>query len=208
MARYGFVIDTTRCVGCNLCSMACKVENHLGEGVWWSRAKTEEGELDAKPSGVWPDNLTMAFHTYSCQHCDKPACVDVCPVGATYKDPATGIVHQDYEACIGCQACVAACPYEGVRTYNGEEPRYFLDFETGNPDAPAHQAGVVEKCTMCAHRVDKGGRPACADVCRESARFWGDLDDPESDVSKLLATREYRQLMASAGTEPNVYFLV
>lgn len=208
MARYGFVIDTKRCVGCNLCSMACKVENNLPEGLWWTRARTEGSEVDGTPVGEWPDGLSLSFYTYACQHCDDPACAAVCPVGATYKDAETGIVLQDPEICIGCGTCIAACPYEGVRTLVEQEPTWFLDFPVGSPNAIKHQAGVVEKCTMCAHRVAKNERPACADVCRQSARFWGDLDDPESEVSQLLASRECKQLLTSGNTGPNIYYLV
>ncbi|PNV68752.1 4Fe-4S dicluster domain-containing protein [Enteroscipio rubneri] len=208
MTRYGFVIDTTRCVGCNFCSMACKVENNLPEDVWWSRAYTDGGEVEQTPSGEWPDNLHMAFMTVGCQHCDNPACVKACPVGATYKDADTGIVRQDFDKCIGCRMCMAACPYSGVRTFNWEEPKYFLDFPVGSADAPKHQKGVVEKCTMCWHRIAKGERPACADVCRTLARHWGDFDDPDSEVSKLIRDRPYKQLLADEGTGPCVYYLV
>lgn len=130
------------------------------------------------------------------------------PVGATYKDADTGIVRQDTDKCLGCRMCMAACPYTGVRAFNWEEPQHFLDFPVGNADAPAHQQGVVEKCTMCWHRIAKGERPMCADVCRAMARFWGDFDDPESEVSKLIKNRPYKQLLASEGTGPCVYYLV
>lgn len=208
MARYGFVIDTTRCVGCNLCAMACKVENNIPEGVWWNKAKTEGSDNHFAPTGEWPDNLSLSFYTYSCQHCDNPACVAACPTGATHKDEETGIVRQDWNACIGCGSCIAACPYEGVRTLMEGEPKYFLDFQVGSLDVAPHQQGVVEKCDMCWHRVEKGERPACADVCRQMARYWGDFDDPESEVSKLIASRSYKQLLADEGTGPNIYYLV
>lgn len=118
-----------------------------------------------------------------------------------------GIVTIDWETCIGCKTCITACPYDGVRTYVDGEPSYFLDFAVGDASIPAHKANVVEKCTFCVHRVDRGERPACVDICRAMARFWGDLDDPGSDVSKLLAEREYDQLLAESGTGPNVYLL-
>lgn len=205
--RYGFVIDMQRCIGCHTCSVACRTENNLPEGVWWNRTLTEGGDEMDTPSGEFPD-VAMSYYTVACQHCSKPACADVCPVGATYKDEETGIVHQDYSKCIGCQMCISACPYEGVRHFNDGEPTWALDFAMGDPDVPAHRANVVEKCTMCAHRVARDEEPMCVKVCPTRARFWGDLDDPESEVSKLIAEREYKQLLAEEGTEPNVYYLV
>ena len=95
-----------------------------------------------------------------------------------------------------------------MRTFNWEEPKHFLDFPVGNVDAPKHQKGVVEKCTMCWHRIAKGERPACADVCRVMARYWGDFDDPDSDVSKLIQERPFKQLLPEKGTGPCVYYLV
>lgn len=208
MARYGFVVDTTRCIGCNFCSLACKVENNIPDEIWWTKAYTDGGEVEQTPAGEWPDNLSMAFMTVGCQHCDNPSCVKACPVGATYKDADTGIVRQDMDKCIGCRMCMAACPYSGVRSFTWEEPKYFLDFPVGSVDAPKHQKGVVEKCTMCWHRIAKGERPACADVCRTMARYWGDFDDPDSEVSKLIRERPSKQLLASEGTGPCVYYLV
>ncbi|RDC03132.1 4Fe-4S dicluster domain-containing protein [Eggerthella lenta] len=206
MTKYGMAIDMRRCFGCKSCAVACKCENNLPDGVWWNQAKTVGGEVDDTPAGEAPSELSMKFFTFACQHCDKPACVEVCPTGASAKRD-DGIVTVDYEACIGCKSCITACPYEGVRTYIDGEPAWFLDFAVGDIDAPAHRANVVEKCTFCAHRIDRGERPACVDICRAQARFWGDLDDPDSDVSRLLAEREYEQLLIENGTGPNVYLL-
>ena len=144
----------------------------------------------------------------ACQHCENPACAKVCPVGATYKDPETGVVRQDYDKCIGCRMCMAACPYNGVRSFNWEEPKYHLDFATGDADAPAHQKHVVEKCTFCYQRTSQGNDPACMRLCPGRARHWGDLDDPESEVSQLVRKREVKQLLPEKGTEPSVYYLV
>ena len=208
MSRYGFVIDTRRCVGCNYCTMACKVENNLPEGTFWSRALTDGGEVEYTPSGEYPDGLSMSFLTLACQHCENPACVKVCPVGATYKDPETGIVRQDYDKCIGCRMCMSACPYTGVRSFNWEEPKYSIGFATGDADAPTHQKHVVEKCTFCYQRTSQGETPACMELCPVRARFWGDLDDPDSEVSKLVRERSYKQLLPDEGTKPSVYYLV
>jgi len=209
MARYGMAVDVRRCIGCNACTISCKSANNVPEGNLWTRCIVEgsdEIEPDV-PLGEMP-NPHMRWVTVGCQHCSKPACVEACPTGATWKDEETGIVRQDYDKCIGCQMCVAACPYEGVRSYNEGDPKYAMAFATGDADTPAHQANVVEKCTFCHQRVERGEVPACMDLCPARARFWGDLDDPESEISKLVASREYMQLLPEMGTEPNVFFLV
>ena len=159
------------------------------------------------PSGVYPD-VKMRTMTVSCQHCENPACVKACPVGATWKDSETGIVHQDYDKCIGCRMCMAACPYTGVRSFNWQEPKYALDFATGDADVPAHQKHVVEKCVFCFQRLEKGNEPACMMLCPGRARYWGDLNDPDSEVSRLIREREYKQLLPEKGTKPSVYYLV
>ena len=146
MAHYGMVIDTKRCVGCNACTTACKIANNVPEGIFWTRALTDGGDAPDTPKGTFP-NVQMRYITVGCQHCENPACTKVCPVGATYKDPETGIVRQDYDKCIGCRMCIAACPYTGVRSFNWQEPAYPMDFAVGDADAPAHQKHTVEKCT-------------------------------------------------------------
>ena len=130
MTHYGFAVDTRRCIGCHTCSVACRIENNLPKGIWWNNALTDGGENMDTPSGVFP-NVKMSYVTVACQHCENPACVKVCPVGATYKDPETGVVRQDYDKCIGCRMCMAACPYTGVRSFNWEEPKYTIDFSVG-----------------------------------------------------------------------------
>ena len=207
MTKYGMAIDMRRCFGCKSCVMACKTENNVPDGIWWNNTVTVGGAVENTPAGSKPDELSMKFFTFACQHCDEPACVAVCPTGATTKREEDGIVTIDWETCIGCKTCITACPYEGVRTYVEEEPSYFLDFPTGDAAVPPHRAKVVEKCTFCMHRIDRGERPACADVCRVQARYFGDLDDPDSTISKLLKEREYDQLLTEYGTGPNVYLL-
>ena len=207
MTHYGFAVDTRRCIGCHTCSVACRIENNLPKGIWWNNALTDGGENMDTPSGVFP-NVKMSYVTVACQHCENPACVKVCPVGATYKDPETGVVRQDYDKCIGCRMCMAACPYTGVRSFNWEEPKFVIECDTGAVDTPAHQKHVVEKCTMCWHRIARGEEPACIEICPERARFWGDLDDPSSEVSRLIRECETKQLLASEGTNPSVHYLV
>ena len=210
MTHYGMVIDTKKCIGCHVCAMACKVENNLPNDVWWNRILTDNGGgvgFDMV-GGSYPDNLQLGFIAMGCQHCENPACVKVCPVGATYKDPETGVVRQDYDKCIGCRMCMSACPYTGVRSFNWEGPSYHLDFSVGDVDVPVHQKHVVEKCTMCWHRIAKGLAPACVEACSARARHFGDLDDPNSEVSQLIRDREYKQLLPERGTDPSVYYLV
>ena len=112
--HYGMVIDTKRCVGCNACTVACKMANNVPQDIFWTRALTDGGEMMDTPAGEFPD-VSLRYITVSCQHCENPACAKVCPVGATYKDPETGVVRQDYDKCIGCRMCMSACPYPGVR---------------------------------------------------------------------------------------------
>ena len=207
MTHYGMAIDTRRCVGCNACTTACKMANNVPAGVFWTRALTDGGDAPDTPAGTFP-SVRMSYLTVGCQHCENPACVKVCPVGATYRDEATGIVRQDYDKCIGCRMCMSACPYTGVRSFNWEEPQYFLDFPTGDPAVPAHEKHTVEKCTMCWHRQAQGLQPQCVVSCPTHARFWGDLNDPDSEVSRLVAARSWEQLLPEMGTEPNVYYLV
>ena len=209
MTRYGMAIDTVHCVGCDQCSVVCKMEHNLPDGLWWSRARTQGAVIgfgEGVPAGKYPDTLSMYWFTLACQHCAEPACVEVCPTGASAKRE-DGIVTVDWEKCIGCNSCVAACPYEGVRTLSGDAPEWFLEFATGDAAMPEHKPNVMEKCTFCVERIDRGEKPACIDVCQACARYFGDLDDPESEVSKVLVEREYDQLLADMGTGPNVYFL-
>jgi molybdopterin-containing oxidoreductase family iron-sulfur binding subunit len=205
--RLGLVIDTRRCMGCHTCALSCKSENNLPDGNFWNRVLTIGGEAIDTSAGVYP-NATKSYRTLSCQHCENPACTRVCPVGATYKDEANGIVHQDYDKCIGCRMCIAACPYTGVRNFNWEEPRYSIDITLGGSNVASHQKHTVEKCTLCSHRLAEDLRPACVTSCPAYARYSGDFNDPVSEVAQLLATRQYEQLLPEEGTNPSVYYLV
>lgn len=214
MARHlGMVIDSKNCISCSACMTACKVENNVPKGTFWNRVFTDGGENADTPSGKYPakgegSTLKMNFLPVACQHCENPACVKVCPVGATYKDPETGVVRQDYDKCIGCRMCMAACPYAGIRSFNWEEPQSFIDHAMGDADVPIHQKHVVEKCTMCWHRLAKGLQPACVEACTAKIRYFGDLSDPNSEVFQLISSRESMQLLSSEGTNPSVYYLV
>lgn len=203
--RYGMAIDVARCTGCHACAVACKVENNLPDGMWWNRILTVGGQSMDTPLGNFP-NLNMQFLPVNCQHCENPACVKACPVQATYKRE-DGIVVQDSDKCIGCRFCMVACPYSGTRQFNWKEPEYAIEVSMGNENAESHNFNVVEKCTFCSHRLAKDELPACVEACPNLARFFGDLDDPNSDVSKAIAGREYFHLLEEKGTKPSVYYL-
>ena len=129
----------------------------------------------------------------------------VCPTKATFKRD-DGIVTVDEETCIGCKSCMEACPYD-VRRLIENEPEYYLELPIGDPAAKSHKGGTVEKCDFCAGRIDRGEKPACMELCPGRARYWGDLDDPESEVSQFLSGRNATVLLEEEGTSPSVYYV-
>ena len=157
MSRKAIITDLNRCVGCLACSVACKVQNEVPIGSYWNKV-VRMGPVPKEEGGQFP-NVEMYFLPLSCQHCANPECVNVCPTGATYKRE-DGIVVVDSEQCIGCQACVGACPY-GVR---------YLDANN-----------VAQKCNLCADQVADGGLPQCVTQCGGLARFYGDADGDVRD---------------------------
>uniref|UniRef100_A0A7C5RSB4 4Fe-4S dicluster domain-containing protein n=1 Tax=Thermomicrobium roseum TaxID=500 RepID=A0A7C5RSB4_THERO len=226
MARYAMVIDLDRCTGCRACMMACKVENNTPEANFWMYVfRFEEGQYP---------NTHIWFMPRPCMHCDNPPCAKVCPVGARYKR-LDGLVATDWDRCIGCRYCEVACPY-GVNYFNWKKPskNYYLDWQdedvqkvTGgavppyrNPDLDqpygverrrtaggGRLMGVIEKCTFCVHRVERGQQPACVQNCPLFALHFGDLDDPNSTVSQLLRRKPSFRLLEELGTEPRVYYV-
>ncbi len=146
-----------------------------------------------------------------CNHCENPACVRVCPVKATFQRP-DGIVMMDYHRCIGCRYCMAACPY-GARSLNWRDPRS-LDkdgkpfIKTLNREFPTRTRGVVEKCNFCAERLAVGKMPACVEVCKDNEIVFGDLEDPKSEVRKLLREHFVIRRKPQLGTNPQVYYIV
>ncbi len=153
-------------------------------------------------------NITMTFYTKACQHCAKPACMEICPPEAIYKDPDTGIVDTHFDKCIGCDQCITACPYD-VRHHNSAEETFFSpDKPIGGQGINKHKANTVDKCTFCSHRLPQGKKPACVDCCPAAARTFGNVQDLTSDAYRILSSRESKQLIPEKGTEPSVYFLL
>ena len=179
MTRYAMVMDTRRCIGCQSCTAACIIHNELPTGIVYNPVTT------VGPAGTFPD-LTLSFLPLICMHCDDPPCVDACPTTASVRRD-DGIVHVVDDKCVGCLSCIMACPY-GARHHN-------------------HQTGTVAKCNFCMDRVDQDKPPHCVATCHQKARIFGDLDDPDSDVSKLLKNNRTAQLLGELNTNPSVFYI-
>ena len=179
------------------------MQNSVPDGMAWNRVLTEGADYLDGAVGEYP-NLSRSYLPIACQHCENPACLKVCPTGATYKDEM-GRVEIDYDKCIGCRMCMAACPYN-ARVFNWEEPRRDPDFNYGDKDVPVRPKGVAEKCTMCKERTDRGEEPMCVQNCPYEARTFGDLDDPESEISKLIREKKAGVLLEEQGTRPQVHY--
>lgn len=205
MTRYGMAIDLSRCIGCNTCAVACKVSNNLPKDVWWNVVHTEGRDFADTSKGTYGGEMQLSWLPVNCMHCENAVCEEVCPTGATVKRD-DGIVTVDEETCIGCKSCMEACPYD-VRRLIENEPEYYLELPIGDPAAKSHKGGTVEKCDFCAGRIDRGEKPACMELCPGRARYWGDLDDPESEVSQFLSGRNATVLLEEEGTSPSVYYV-
>jgi molybdopterin-containing oxidoreductase family iron-sulfur binding subunit len=221
--RWVMVIDLRKCVGCHACTIACVAENKLPPGVVYRPVM--EREIGTYPS------VTRQFIPRPCMQCDNPSCTPVCPVNATYTN-AEGVIVVDYEQCIGCRACVVACPY-GARTadfgYTYTEELPVLDgtivgretaddyeraasYEYGKEWArEGHRSspiGNVRKCHFCLHRIHEGELPACVTTCIGRATLYGDANDADSLVSELIKQTNAIRLKEELGTSPKVYYLV
>jgi tetrathionate reductase subunit B len=197
--KWGMVIDLNRCRDdCDRCLLACREENNValhGDERWdihWIRKVTIRSE---DSPGHREQSLPIL-----CNQCDEPPCAQVCPVQATYKRD-DGIVIIDHHRCIGCRYCVVACPYN-ARFFNFRE-----NHEWPNKKYPKRSHGVAESCNFCAHLLDDGKLPACVTACPTGALIIGDLNDPESEVSRLIASLPVKRLRDDLGTKPKVYYI-
>ncbi len=236
MPRWAMVIDLDKCVACQACTVACRMENNtpvvppeqaaMGRAFHWNDVYPWETASE----GEYP-HVKVVYLPIPCQHCESPPCVRVCPVQATYVGEE-GIVRQNYLRCIGCRLCTVACPY-AVRQFNWFAPSWVpplgehltpdrVEYPGGIEGPAVRGKGVVEKCTFCIHRLEKAraraaseGRPfrsdeyvpACVQTCVGRARFFGDLDDPQSTVSKYVADQRAFRLQEELGTRPKVIYL-
>ncbi len=177
--RYALAMDAKKCIDCKACVVACRAENGvpLGKSRNW---------INEELRGDWP-KLLEVFEPEQCHHCEDPACVRVCPTGASYQRP-DGVVAVNPSECVGCRYCMIACPYDA---------RFFRE-----------DLGVVEKCDLCAHRLDRGELPACVETCPSKVRIFGDLNDPTSEIHQILEKRQYRVKKREAGTGPQIYYLL
>jgi len=198
--RYGMAIDLELCTCCHSCAIACKVEHGTPKGIYWSKVLVTE-------SGKFPATK-MTFLPTLCMHCQDAPCLHVCPTGATYKRK-DGIVLVDYDKCMGCRYCELACPYD-ARVFIEELKAYQPDgILTPYEERlfKKHQLGVEEKCKFCVERIDNGQEPTCVQTCPSYARFFGDLNDPNSEVSRYIAQKRGRQLLSHLGTDPSVFYV-
>ena len=221
--RWGMVIDTDRCNGCNACSVACASENNVpavgpeqaakGRTMGWIR-------VERSYVGEFPD-VELRFRPVLCQHCEAAPCEPVCPVYATYRNPE-GLNAMVYSRCVGTRFCANNCPYS-VRTFNWFEPEFPAPLdEQLNPDVSVRSAGVMEKCTFCVQRIqeakqtaraqdrelrDGNVQPACAQSCPTRAITFGNLEDKDSRVSELARSERAQSLLGDLGTRPSVIYL-
>jgi len=195
MAKYGMILDLNTCTGCRACQAACAMENQTP--YWANKFRTHVEDITR---GQFPQ-VERALQPRLCMQCDNPPCVSVCPTGASHKTPE-GIVGMDAGRCMGCKYCIIVCPYEARFVYESADMKKAKQVYGQTPKAAA-----VDKCTFCQHRLKKGEEPACVSTCLAGARIFGDLDDPESAVAKLVKSGQAQTLRADLGTQPRVYYL-
>ncbi|MFA6127923.1 MAG: 4Fe-4S dicluster domain-containing protein [Bacteroidales bacterium] len=214
--QFGYALDLSRCVGCRRCVYACIKENNQSRDpqIHWIQVLQMEKErgIDFAHADVHynPEKVPEKGHFYipvACQQCRNPQCITVCPVKATWQEP-DGIVVVDYNWCIGCRYCMAACPY-GARHFNWGEPNVpgeEINTEMHYLGNRPRMKGVVEKCTFCIQRVREGKYPSCVEICPVGARKFGNLLDPESEIRYILENKRVLVLKEELNTQPKFYY--
>ena len=191
MSKYGMVMDLDRCIGCNACVIACKVEHNTPKGLNFTKILEQE-------IGAYPD-VKRQFLPVMCNHCDDAPCIDVCPTKATYARDEDGIVLVDWDKCIGCGACVLACPYDQrFQVFDERTPFPGSVAEFARPDVKRVDTGAIAKCDFCYHRIDENREPACVEVCPTNARIFGEADQ--------LADEQSWTLLPEKNTKPTVFY--
>ncbi len=213
--RWGMAIELKRCVGCCECVLACKAEHFLPPDIFWNRVLIGE-------KGKYP-TVTKLIYTVRCNQCADPACVKVCPTGAT-QQREDGIVWVDEDKCVGCRYCMVACPYQMRSMYEDGNKEYFpgqglTEHEKMGRILYPHQLGVVQKCIFCKERIDAGlaqelkpgvdreATPACVINCPTKAIHFGDLDDPYSEINRIIKEKKGHQFHLEYGTDPSMYYI-
>lgn len=214
--QFAYALDLSRCIGCRRCVYACCKENNQSRNpqIHWIQVLQMEKEkgvdLPEANAYYYPDKVPQEGHFYmpvACQQCRRPQCVTVCPVQATWKEP-DGIVVIDYDWCIGCRYCMAACPY-GARHFNWGEPN--IPKEEVNPKTHylgnrPRSKGVVEKCTFCIQRTREGLYPACVEICPVGARKFGNLLDKNSEIRRIIETKRIFIFKEETNTQPKFFY--
>jgi len=214
--KFGYALDLSRCIGCRRCVYACVKENNQSRDpqIHYIQVLEMEKERGVDFANANPyyeaEQVPREGHFYmpvSCQQCERSPCRQVCPVQATWKEP-DGIVVVDYDWCIGCRYCMAACPY-GARKFNWAEPKIPKDevnTDTHYLGNRPRYRGVVEKCTFCIKRVRQGRYPACVEICPVGARKFGNLLDPASEVRYVIENKRVFKLKEELNTQPKFYY--
>ena len=198
--RYGMVIDLLKCAGCQACVVACRAEHGSPPGVLYNR-------VQQICIGLYPEARPV-FAPMACRHCEDPDCVKVCPTGASYQRE-DGLVLVDQDKCIGCQACLPVCRY-GARSLVKKVKRYYPGQESTPYELQVtrkHQKGMVEKCDFCRHLIDQGRNPACVDTCPAQARYFGNLDDPDSLPMKKLKQYPAAATAMDSDNRPCLFYI-
>ncbi len=216
---FAYALNLTRCVGCRKCAHACIAENNQSresaDDISMSYIRVlelDKGSINLETSDQYYDAETVPregkyYMPVQCHQCRESPCTKACPVNATWQE-ADGIVTIDYNWCIGCRYCMAACPYD-ARRFNWEKPK--IEADQINPDQSylsnrIRPKGVVEKCTFCLHRTREGKYPACMEVCPTGARVFGNILDPDSEINYILRNKRVYILKEDSGTDPRFYY--